>query len=132
MSLSTESSRDDCRRAKVPHQEHFCNGKTWAMVNGTMDQEEANARADPALYGPSDMPTVFSIINACRELNIDYDNLRFAIRWYAKRNDEAHANISWFVKECEWERLGDKMRVDIQDIPGCYGTEDQAGMRKNN
>ena len=125
--------RHDCGKHKLPDQDQFTRGRNWEMVDQTLEREDSLQKAwnqnnrdglEP------DRPTTLAIFNACTNLGADYDEMRFAIHWYATRNTAPHSNVSWYIKEAMWPQLGDRLLRDLADVPSIFGDEDQAMMTK--
>lgn len=126
--------RQDAKLAPVEGLEHFCGGKSWGMVEQTLEREERDEKIwerKGCPGGPDARPlrnTFYAIVDTCTCLGIDYDHVRFAIKSYAQRNSLAHAGIGQLIDNCDFTELGRRLTIDIADCSGVFGSHDTSGM----
>lgn len=109
--------------------------KNWTAVHSSLEKEEKahNAWKRRANIGYGDfMPddhTTQAIHKACIALELDYENTRYSIKWYSKRNEHMHCNIAIHINDCNWDALGIQLRKDLNDLPKIMGDSDYEQMR---
>ncbi|KAL8690420.1 MAG: hypothetical protein Q9218_004132 [Villophora microphyllina] len=120
--------------ANVKGLANFSGGKTWAMVQKSMEDERARVArwhakgcVGGAMMEP-ESPVVDSIANACTELGVDLDHLMYCIEWASKGCESSHSGVSELVKHCDFTGLGNQLFIDLADVPSYYGAEVKAKM----
>ena len=113
---------------------HQCfTGKTWSEVESELQEEAASLqkwhRAERRGLMP-DTPMTDAINTACANGNYDITQIRYSIRWYAKRNEHAHNGVAQMIQRCDFEKLGNRLISDLKSIPTVLGVPDQAMMEK--
>ncbi|KAL8964486.1 MAG: hypothetical protein Q9183_004415 [Haloplaca sp. 2 TL-2023] len=125
--------RQDCSEQGVADQDRFSSHKTWQMINDGLRFEDRIHRAwekNNMADREPEMPTTMAIYNACTNLGADYNHMRFAIDWYAKRNHSSHNSVSYFIKQAMWTDLGNQLLIDLPQVPSIFGEEDRIKMTK--
>ncbi|KAI4199044.1 MAG: hypothetical protein LQ350_004866 [Teloschistes chrysophthalmus] len=57
------------------------------------------------------------------QLDLDFDQMRFAIRVVAMRNRLRHNGAGEMIKNCDFQQLGDQLVADIRDVPAVFGPD---------
>ncbi|KAI4285383.1 MAG: hypothetical protein L6R38_000681 [Xanthoria sp. 2 TBL-2021] len=124
--------RNKCVASKVKNVDILL-GKSWGQVREELTKEdlkEERFRAwSPTGPGPY-CPMAGTIALACEKLALDYKNVRYCIDWYARRNDQSHSGVGFYIKSCNWEDLGAQLLLDIKQVPSIFGKDDQAKMKE--
>ncbi|KAI4149052.1 MAG: hypothetical protein L6R39_002620 [Caloplaca ligustica] len=127
------SFRQQCIAAKVRNVDILI-GKSWGKVRDVLEEEDERKREwrrDPCnIPSPPPSPMSTTISCACGVLGLDYDNVRYCIEWYAARNDRAHSGVPFYIKNCDWIKLGRQLWQDLKEVPSVFGESDQRRMTK--
>ena len=127
------SFRQKCTAAKVKNADILI-GKTWTQVQNAMVAEDEAVEKHRSLHGPGvtkgfpESPMTTLVYTACSFLNVDFDNVKYSIGWYAERNKNSHSNVTTLIRNCDWDSLGRQLWQDMNEIPNVLGAEDARKM----
>ncbi|KAL8921716.1 MAG: hypothetical protein Q9208_005646 [Pyrenodesmia sp. 3 TL-2023] len=130
------SFRQKCMAAKVKNADMLI-GKTWTEVQKIMEKEDElrekyrRDNAPGATQGRPLSPMTTLIFAACLFLGLDFHNVKYCINWYAKRNENAHSNVTSFIRNCDWDGLGRQLWKDMDEIPSVFGPDDVKKMTES-
>ncbi|KAL8878780.1 MAG: hypothetical protein Q9198_003485 [Flavoplaca austrocitrina] len=125
--------RNQCLKAKVENVDLLL-GKSWGQVLEEIEEEEEKKKrfrdfrpTAPIEEAPG-MPVSSTIGLACTKLGLKYTHVRYCIEWYAARNANFHCGVSYYLKSCDWDKLGAQLLLDLKQVPSVFGKQDQAKM----
>ncbi|KAL8924503.1 MAG: hypothetical protein Q9172_002668 [Xanthocarpia lactea] len=125
--------RQQCTAAKVKNADILI-GETWTQVQKAMVAEDESREKHRSVHGPGvtkgfpKSPMTTLVYTACSFLKVDFDNVKYSIRWYAERNKNSHSNVTTMIRNCDWDSLGRQLWQDMNEIPNVLGSEDARKM----
>ncbi|KAL2048022.1 hypothetical protein ABVK25_011118 [Lepraria finkii] len=137
MAENCKRFRDGAIERKTEGVQNFAgSGESWTVIQKRIDVEDDmyerwcdEGRPGGAIAFP-DRPTIEAIKKACTELGLNYENTRFAIRWYSRRNEVMHSKVGIYIQQCDWNALATQLWRDIRDLPNVFGDEEYRHMHK--
>lgn len=137
MAENCKRFRDGAVERKTEGVQNFAgSGESWTVIQKRIEEEDDMYKkwCDEGKPGGAvalpDRPTIEAIKKACTELRLDYENTRFAIRWYSHRNEVVHCNVGIYIQQCDWKALAPQLWKDIQELPNVFGDEEYRHMQK--
>ncbi|KAL8905099.1 MAG: hypothetical protein Q9207_002840 [Kuettlingeria erythrocarpa] len=130
------SFRQKCAAARVENADLLI-GKTWCQVQKVIAKEDQSVEEHKDRHGPMaaqgrpKTPMTTAIFTACLFLDLDFDNVKYCIDWYAERNKNAHSNVTLLIRDCDWDGLGRQLWKDLNEIPNVFGADDVRRMTES-
>ncbi|KAL8767633.1 MAG: hypothetical protein Q9209_005892 [Squamulea sp. 1 TL-2023] len=118
--------RKKATAGKVAHADILI-GKSWGQVRKILEEEDEKIkkwRSNWSMGKRPETPMATTISWTCGRLGIDSDNVRYSIDWYSRRNENAHSGVGFYIKNCDWTKLGRQLWQDMQQIPCIFGKEE--------
>ena len=101
--------------------------RNWTMVNRELDAEAAATGKD-SINDPTCL--TFKFRRAVGLTGFNYDSVRLAIRIYAERNMQCHADLDELLASQLHAKLAEKLQDDLKDIEKAYSYDDENGMEE--
>ncbi|KAL8903976.1 MAG: hypothetical protein Q9171_007210 [Xanthocarpia ochracea] len=125
------------RSVKIVKNADILIGKSWTQVQKAMVAEDEAIEKHRSVHGPGvtkgfpESPITTLVYTACSFLNVEFDNVKYSIGWYAERNKHSHSNVTTSIRNCDWDSLGRQLWQDMKEIPNVLGAEDARKMMES-